>query len=113
MKDRIRCHIDSLPSEIPEKSIAFVDESSRQINLVETTELSLIEYQKTLGEIARHLPEVWKQIKDFISPLEKYLSSKHKENYYGYNHNQVRSIFGDIDHKIIPNIIEALKVLSP
>ncbi|MDD1428516.1 hypothetical protein MEO94_29540, partial [Dolichospermum sp. ST_sed9] len=113
MKDRIRCHIDSLPSEIPEKSIAFVDESSRQINLVETTELSLTEYQKTLGEIARHLPEVWKQIKDFISPLEKYLSSKHKENYYGYNHNQVRSIFGDIDHKIIPNIIESLKVLSP
>jgi hypothetical protein len=113
MKDRIRCHIDSLPSEIPEKSIAFVDESSRQINLVETTELSLTEYQKTLGEIARHLPEVWKQIKDFISPLEKYLSSKHKENYYGYNHNQVRSILGDIDHKIIPNIIEALKVLSP
>ena len=113
MKDRIRCHIDSLPSEIPEKSIAFVDESSRQINLVETTELSLTEYQKTLGEIARHLPEVWKQIKDFISPLEKYLSSKHKENYYGYNHNQVRSILGDIDHNIIPNIIEALKVLSP
>jgi hypothetical protein len=113
MKDRIRCHIDSLPSEIPEKSLAFVDESSRQINLVETTELSLTDYQKTLGEIARHLPEVWKQIKDFISPLEQYLSSQHKENYYGYNHNQVRSIFGDIDHKIIPNIIEALKVLSP
>ena len=113
MKDRIRCHIDSLPSEIPEKSIAFVDESSRQINLVETTELSLIEYQKTLGEIARHLPEVWKQIKDFISPLEKYLSSKHKENYYGYNHNQVMEILGDIDHNIISNIIEDLKVLSP
>ncbi|MBS3030782.1 MAG: hypothetical protein HCA25_00690 (plasmid) [Dolichospermum sp. DET50] len=113
MKDRIRCHINSLPSEIPKKSIAFVDESSRQINLVETTELSLTDYQKTLGEIARHLPEVWEQIKDFISPLEQYLSSQHKENYYGYNHNQVRSIFGDIDHKIILNIIEALKVLSP
>ncbi|MEI6313204.1 MAG: hypothetical protein WCP57_13160 [Bacteroidota bacterium] len=112
MKDRIRCHIDSLPSEIPEKSLAFVDESSRQINLVETTELSLTEYQKTLGEIARHLPEVWKQIKDFISPLEQYLSSQHKENYYGYNHNQVMEIL-DIDHNIISNIIEDLKVLSP
>ncbi|MFM6816570.1 MAG: hypothetical protein ACKPKB_10185, partial [Dolichospermum sp.] len=113
LADKIRCHIDSLGNDIPDNSIAFVDEFSRQINPVEITEVSLTDYQKTITNIATELPEVWELIKDFISPLHEYLSYSHKEAYYGYAHLEVMQIFGNINKADIPQIIEQLKSLNP
>ncbi|WP_353933315.1 PriCT-2 domain-containing protein (plasmid) [Okeanomitos corallinicola TIOX110] len=108
-----RCHIDSLPSDIPDNSIAFVDEFSRQVNPIQVTELGLNDYEKTVTTIATELPDVWELIKDFISPLHQYLSYSHKEAYYGYPHQEVMEIFGNIDLSKITDIINELKILNP
>jgi hypothetical protein len=113
LSDKIRCHIDSLPSEIPDNSIAFVDEFSRQINTVKTTEVNLSDFDSTVSTIATELPEIWDLIKDFISPLRSYLDYSHKEAYHGHPHNEVMQIFGNINLSIIADIIDALKILNP
>lgn len=113
LSDKIRCHIDSLPSEIPDNSIAFVDEFSRQINVVKTTEVNLSDFDSTVSTIATELPQIWDLIKDFISPLRSYLDYSSKEAYHGYGHNEVMQIFGNIDKSIIADIIDALKILDP
>lgn len=113
LADRNRCHIDSLPSDIPGNSIAFVDEFSRQINRVQLTEVTLTDYQKTITQTATELQEVWELFKNFISPLHEYLSYSHKEPHYGYDHNEVMGIFGNINKADIPQIINQLKSLNP
>jgi predicted XRE-type DNA-binding protein len=113
LADSNRCHIDSLPSDIPDNSIAFVDEFSRQVNPVQITELGLTDYEKTITSVVTKIPDVWELIKDFISPLHQYLSYSHKEAYYGYPHQEVMEIFGNIDLSKIPDIINELKILNP
>ncbi len=108
-----RCHIDSLPSDIPDNSIAFVDEFSRQVNPVQITELGLTDYEKTITSVVTKLPDIWELIKDFISPLHQYLSYSHKEAYYGYPHQEVMEILGNIDKSKIADIINELKILNP
>lgn len=113
LSDKVRCHIDSLPSKIPDNSIAFVDEFSRQINVVKTTEVNLSDFDSTVSTIATELPEIWDLIKDFISPLRSYLDYSSKEAYHGYPHNEVMQIFGNVDKSRIADIIDALKILDP
>lgn len=113
LSDKIRCHIDSLPSEIPDNSIAFVDEFSRQFNVVRTTEVDVSDFDSTVAIITTKLPEIWDLIKDFISPLRSYLDYSSKEAYHGYGHNEVMQIFGNIDKSRIADIIDALKILDP
>ncbi len=113
--DRIRSHINSLPQpEDIKKSIAFVDEASRQLQPVETVSVSWQDFDRAMMDLQSKAPEIYEQIKGVLG-VRSLLTGEipiTQETYHGYSDNVVRQYLGEIPENL-SELIAEVEALRP